>query len=760
MKKVAARLWFPLFILLTASLSGALLFAVEERSIQNRFDFSRYNSELAREVHSPGDIVADFELQQMERLPISPPDPDVPFVSPGGTLPLDIEGFSQAFLDGLIPAERGGLTVYPITVYEDPMTQDRVILNAADQELTRVPAPGDYDPMWYVEANTPGLATMESDLADWYAGVYAPSRIAIAYDLILPDALAAQVWQMSLLSESIPPPPEGEGEGGDEGTNSPPPDWSGIVSNLMFVQIVPMESSSVVRVTIGIPTAFTNDVSVFTCTNLVAPNWSHLITTNAPATTNAIIFIDGNFATNNMSRYYNAMTFAGTLHPQAGDFETGNVGRVMISTMQDNHYYTSVPTTVANQSAQTEDHKVTITAHLPTFLAGKTVYFRVVSPDPDDRSPYETDSSGGDNRDGSVGAGVLNATSSTAQIATINGKQVAAAEVELSFTSHFAGDNYQIECSMESSFSRVVDRTCVLTAWKRIYIEEDQMCKAGADLASDFAPDENATPDALPVSSRSRFGANDFRIGDQVIVIDADNPVGETAIVTNIDTSVAPWLIYLNVDLTNSYNAGYGAGDKGAAIVIPDPDRNSQADVYDALRELFSTNAYGLATDGSDGGCFVVFVPLVGASTRTPYTWSLSTLPVGNRTPFTQYIPVWFGSFHQTNVFYLLAGNSVSTGQYGFNYGEANASVILVGTIGSNPVFNGETVVHELGHTWVAGHQADGNHPHDAPAHDNSDYCIMDYGPSGELGTIFSNGKTEFCVDGPDHMYEIRDYAF
>lgn len=753
--------WSASVAVLTLGATALLAAAFgEETPVTDRFDQGIYNAALVRHVASVADIAADYEWQQLLALPIAPPDPAIPFTMPGGTLPIEPKGFSDAFLADLIPAVRNGIVVYPITVHEDPQTQARVILNTAGQELARVAAPGDYDPLWYVEAHTPSIAAMEPAAADWHTGVYDPSRIAITYDLILEDALVQQVWQMSLLSET-PPPPEGECEDCEgEGTNAPLSDWSGVVTNLKFVQIGRLESGLVVRVTLGIPDGFTNNVSVFTCTNLVTTYWSHLFTTNAPTTTNTIIFTDDTFNTDNERRFYNAICFAGSLHPQAADFESGKAGRVMISTLHDEHYYTATPTTKADEPAQTDDAKVTITAHLPTSFAGESVYFRVVSPDPDDSSPFEADSEGGDNRDTNIVAGLLSATNDMAELETINGAEVAAAEVELTITDQYAGDNYKVEYSLDSDFARVLDQTVVMVAWKRMYIEIDRMYRSSADLATDFTPDTNSLPDSIAVVSRSYGGSLDISVGDAVRVCDAVNPSGEMATVTNI----VDMTLYLDTDLTNSYNAGYGAGDQGAAVAVPDPDNDEDIDVYEPEVELFATNAFGCATDGTDGGCFVEFIKVESGSTPVPFRWSMNYYS-GWATPWTTYVPIWFNNRQKPNFLYVLSGDGMGWQfVYGFNYGTEKASIILVGNIeaaipsGSCQTFNGETVVHELGHTWASA-PMDGNHPHNALAHDDSDYCIMDYGPSGQLETIFANGKTEFCISGPNHLFEVRENA-
>jgi len=145
------------------------------------------------------------------------------------------------------------------------------------------------------------------------------------------------------------------------------------------------------------------------------------------------------------------------LHPKDSDFASGKQGRVMISTKQDDVYHTEVKTTKDDKVAQTADGKVKITAHLTPAAAsvGKTVYFRVVDPDSDDKSSYETDATKGDNRATADKPGKLSATSDTAVLKTINGVQVAAAEVELTITGKHSG-------------CRIGTRVFLPSAWYRL----------------------------------------------------------------------------------------------------------------------------------------------------------------------------------------------------------------------------------------------------------------------------------------------------
>ena len=269
------------------------------------------------------------------------------------------------------------------------------------------------------------------------------------------------------------------------------------------------------------------------------------------------------------------------LHPNALDFQTGKVGRVMISAMQDHTYYTTNITTITNSVAQTNDHKVSITAYLTpaTLAAGQSVYFRVLDPDLVDKSSYATNNTPGDNRDPTIRAGQLSASSAVAQLCTINGKQVAAAEVELNFTDRYSGDNYLVQCSLWSNFSMICDTSVVMVAWKRIYIEEDNMYKNGATIISDFATDENTNDDVIIVDNTSDLSTN-----DNVVIFSTTLAVQRTVI-----AKTATSITVSDMDIAFPVYSGvrvYGSND-----------------VYEAPGDYIGMT-YGSQTLGQDGGSF------------------------------------------------------------------------------------------------------------------------------------------------------------
>lgn len=138
--------------------------------------------------------------------------------------------------------------------------------------------------------------------------------------------------------------------------------------------------------------------------------------------------------------------------------------------------------------------------------SGKTVYFRVV--DPADTSGYVTPKTNNDNKDqDDADSGTLSETSatsdSTGKVTTV-----------LTVTDQYAGDNYRIDASFTSLANP--DTTCrpcystgVITAWKRIYLEVDQMFRRGAYVIGTHP----AGSDRITVSNR------DFAAGDIVRLI-------------------------------------------------------------------------------------------------------------------------------------------------------------------------------------------------------------------------------------------------
>lgn len=264
------------------------------------FDKDLYAHYMAHEVKSLGEIVSDFESEQGMYLPIAVPDPEYIHVQSGGIRPFNPKNFSSAFCEGLVPIEEDSIVVYPITVYEDPKTRERVIVNAKNEKIGGVYAPCGYDPQWYVKKQYATTFAVGGDYADWLVAMYDPSRIVITYKLILEEDLIKRVWTQSI---------EAAERAEEERGGMMMLDWEGeSVTNIQFVSI--FRTNSYMAVKIAYPDDFTNRLDIFTCdggTGLIDFWWELADTVDVNASTNWIIWADTESGNSNVTvRFYAA----------------------------------------------------------------------------------------------------------------------------------------------------------------------------------------------------------------------------------------------------------------------------------------------------------------------------------------------------------------------------------------------------------------------------------------------------------------------
>jgi hypothetical protein len=412
------------------------------------------------------------------------------------------------------------------------------------------------------------------------------------------------------------------------------------------------------------------------------------------------------------------------LHPIEADFSTGKVSRLMISTKQDDVYYTVVKTTKDNKVAQTEDAKVKITAHIqPTNMVGKTIYFRVVDPDPDDASPYETGAAKGDNRETVDKAGKLSSDRDVAELKTINNVEVVAAEVELKITNRYAGDNYQVEASLDSTFSNICAKTAILVAWKRCYLERDNMYKKGGTLTTAYTP---PTDNKITEVDLMLDNATDFAAG-KLITIFSPTATHDTTVIRKVGRKI------FVATVPNAF-------PKYSGVKLRDNNDSFN------LSLTYLEQAYGRDTDGSDGGTFVEYTRLPAGSGNIP---KYTSFP--NDLEAKTFCEFWFsGSASKENLFQVVAANKHNDGSFGTTDRNRNISYVTIGgaTSTNNAVAQvEESAVHEIAHQFFEKH-GHVDKPIETPNHEGSDGCVMSY------RRIRDNGIAEFdtiCI------YDIRD---
>ena len=461
------------------------------------------------------------------------------------------------------------------------------------------------------------------------------------------------------------------------------------------------------------------------------------------------------------------------VHPLGEDFSVGAIGKIMISTKQDtdgsNRYYTTNLTTASERPAQTEDGKITISAYIKPVpnepIPNLIAKFELV--DPDDLSHYEGKAIAGtpsiqgdimpnDNNDPNCRMsyldrdlcgyyafqGRLSSRSVTPLLSTSQSKTNYIAETVLSFTSRYSGDNYRVRATLADNSSQPFDtlsnidfnakpyvssvkESVAMIAWKRFYIEQDEMYKKGCTLVRDFVYDPASTQHVLYVDS-----TNDFYTTNMNVIVFWK---GGEARDVKLKSSGADSLIVEG--LTNSM-------PKFAGVRIVGEDKTYTVD------RRFLCNAYGLTADGSDGGAFMEFKLLYGnknINDKIP-KWSVFT----NSIDLIGFMDYWFDNKvnYRKNVIYLLVASK-------FNYRGLAPYGVAVSRNSMTAIFNevsinenqlNDTLAHEIGHrqglkSGVGG--AFGHIDTTRPQHTHcgGESCLMSYARDR------NNGIVEFCTN-------------
>ncbi len=153
---------------------------------------------------------------------------------------------------------------------------------------------------------------------------------------------------------------------------------------------------------------------------------------------------------------------------------------------------------------QDRDGRIKIRIRSSIAQAGISIYLRVV--DPPDSSPYIPQASQVTN-DNRGAAGQLSST-----LAVTDSGGIAEAELTVSAV---AGDNYQIEASIDPAIRNPAtpcgtgcEKSGILTAWKRVYVEAHKAFRRGSFLTSAVAPGDTV----IAVEDVSEFPNPPFRV--------------------------------------------------------------------------------------------------------------------------------------------------------------------------------------------------------------------------------------------------------
>lgn len=280
------------------------------------------------------------------------------------------------------------------------------------------------------------------------------------------------------------------------------------------------------------------------------------------------------------------------------------------------------------------------------------------------------------------------------------------ATATVTITDRYAGDNYQIESSLDPELLSDPGYECgvsctrspVFTAWKRAYLEIDSMFKKGAYLTADVP----AGATELPVSDVSPF-----RRGDSLRLIHAPR----------LDGSGSRFFWYEDVSLSSI--------DKKNKKLKISPTSMSYSGPEGGMP--FLADAVGVVTGNTANDFFVVNTGYVDALFAPAFVEYV--VDVGDPVPFLPYevqtdgsggpetlteitgvAQKWFFNLGRPNHQHLLGGRKrgtddattksqgTTTATGGTNWSwmwiQTNADTV------SSPVFSGEVAAHELAHQW------------------------------------------------------------
>lgn len=507
--------------------------------------------------------------------------------------------------------------------------------------------------------------------------------------------------------------------------------------------VIPMCGSSIIVPTVT-PTAATN----FILPGLAYESENEYIATVSIVNGNVTVNGTGQGHTRILAKmngetygYCDVYVFTEEIHPISSDFQENKVGRILLSIWKDGDQFYA--------PAQTGDGTVKITykATLPGHadkLVGWPIYFRVL--DPDDCSPYETDTLPGDNepyeeisKDGTITPSLelQEVDDDTCQV-----------ENTFEITPNRAGNNYIVQATSEGDglgngmFYDWSIQTVTLVAWKKVYVEYDQMYKKGATITVDYEDDQTNNDSVLNVDDTADFTA-DPTTGTQVIIFNHDvnnilrrvkSKTATTITVSHINTDIPKWSgVRLQNDI-DKYELSF--------------DYVTQAFGDDPIHPYT-----GDKTSGIDGGAFVEFEIGVSGSEGIPLYKSLSEEPLNN--DIADYCLFWFNQ-EQPNTIQVCAMNDTNGDTLGITHRNSLLSACVftknIPLIDYDIILR-EVVAHEIGHPFGLRKEQFLNHVDvsiDIDNHDDSDNCLMTYPPDGNDHT---NGITEFdtiCI------YHIR----
>lgn len=369
---------------------------------------------------------------------------------------------------------------------------------------------------------------------------------------------------------------------------------------------------------------------------------------------------------------------------------------------------------------QTRDREVPIVvrANGPTGpVPNQSFYFRVLDPQSEAAdAPYASDRRPNDNDDsaGGILTGTnVTPTSGVRTVSAISGPD-GYVRMTMTITNYAAGDNYQIEASADPNFicPNGCDKSGVMTAWKRVYVESDRMFRAGTFLTQAASPCTGS-----PCPATTVLHVQDPRaIGNARRLRLIHGP--------RLDPSGVKTAYFEDVDVIRVNRRDSTVEVSAITQEYFGPERDPSSQTPTPLLP-FLADAVGVITGNDAADFFSVNISNVGDLLTPSFVqinWLTDPVPF---IPFRETIAgsgfnsdevaltalKWFHHVNTPNHEHLLAGREGDAvqilGRTRARFG-ASWSWIWVGAVNSNAprrnngewLLNGEVTAHEFAHLW------------------------------------------------------------
>lgn len=151
-------------------------------------------------------VGAGYRIDRAEILPVMPPDPAMTLSLSGGLVVIKKGDFPSSFFADLPSATLNGVTVYPVTVRESPITRETIFLNKSGKKIAALPPARNYDPYAWLKSSRPDLfsGSYAPEYVAWMKALYDPARVRVTYNLLSwtqIEAMANAQAQADILAE-------------------------------------------------------------------------------------------------------------------------------------------------------------------------------------------------------------------------------------------------------------------------------------------------------------------------------------------------------------------------------------------------------------------------------------------------------------------------------------------------------------------------------------------------------------------------------